>query len=133
MRLAQGASRQEMLIAKRLLAVNQNDVLAPAGQAPVLEPVVQQKGVAPEILDGVASAFHPVLVHQHDNVLEVGSEHVRLVSGRVGIQQERYAIRDDARSGVVVGTETGLLLRSHCPKRCGLERYPRDKIATVRP
>ena len=105
-RLAQRAARQQMLVAERLLAVDQHDVLPPPAQFPVLKPVVQQQRVAAELLDGVAAALDPVLVHQHHHVLEIGGEHVRLVAGHFGIEQQRFAVRDDAgRGGVVAEKE----------------------------
>src|ERR1022692_4522737 len=70
-RFAQGTARLQMLVAKRLLTVNQHHVLAAAREFPVLKTVVEQQRVAAEFFDGVASAFHAVLVHEHDHVLQI--------------------------------------------------------------
>src|SRR5438093_377248 len=78
-RLAQRAARQQMLIAEGRLEVDQHDVTAATGQLPILEPVVQQQRVAPELLNRVAARLHTVFVHEHDDVAEVGRQHVRLV------------------------------------------------------
>ena len=104
-RLAQGAARQQPLVAERLLAVNQHDVLPPAAEFPVLKPVVEQQRVAAELLDRVTAALDAVLVHQHHHVLEIRGEHVRLVAGHLGIQQQRFAVRHDARRRGVVPEE----------------------------
>ena len=101
-RFAQGAARQQPPAAEGLLAVNQHDVLAATAQFPILETVVEQQGVAPELLNGVTAALDAVLVHQHDHVLEVGREHVRLVAGHFGIQQQGFAVRNDARGRGVI-------------------------------
>ena len=104
-RLAQGAARQEPLVAERLLAVDEHDVLPPAAEFPVLEPVVEQQRVAAEFLDGVTAALDPVLVHQHDHILEVGGEHVGLVARHLGIQQQRFAVGNHARRRGVIAEE----------------------------
>ena len=96
-RFAQRAARQQMLIAERLLAIDQHDVAPPPAQFPILKSVVQQQRVAAKFLDRVTPALHAVLVHQHDHVLEIGREHVRLVAGGFRIEQQRFAIRHDAR------------------------------------
>ena len=119
-RLAQGAAGEQMFVAKGLLAIDQHDVLPAAGQFPILEAVVQQQRVAAEFLDGVTAALDAVFVHQHDDVLEVGSEHVRLVAGHFGIEQERFAVGDDAGRSAVLAEE--ILFRSIWWKGCGLER-----------
>ena len=104
-RLAQGAARQQMLVAERLLAVNQHDVVPPPAQIPVLKAVVQQQRVAAEFFNRVTPALDAVLVHQHDHVLEIGREHVRLVAGHLGIEQQRFAVGHHARRGGVVAEE----------------------------
>ena len=80
-------------------------------QFPVLKTIVQQQGVAAELLDGVAAALDAVLVHQHDHVLEIGGQHVGLVAGHLGVQQQGFAVGDDARRGGVVAEQD--LFSSH--------------------
>ena len=86
-----------MFVAEGLLAVHQHNVAAAPGQLPILKTVVQQKRVAAEFLDRISPGSHAVLVHQHDHVFQVRREHVRFVAGRFRIQQQRFAIGDDAR------------------------------------
>ena len=104
-RFAQGAARQQMLVAERLLAVNQHHVVAAAAQMPVLKTVVEQQRVAAEFFNRVTPALHAVLVHQHDDVLEVGRQHVRFVAGHFGIQQQRFAVGHDARRRLVIAQQ----------------------------
>ena len=96
-RFAQGAARKKILVAERRLAIDEHDVAPPTGELPVLEAIVEQERVAAELLNRVAAALHAVLVHQHDHVLEIRREHVGLVTGGFGIEQQRFAVRDDAR------------------------------------
>ena len=94
-----------MLVAKRLLAVNQHDIVPAAAQIPILKTVIQQQRVAAEFLNRVTAALHPVLVHQHDDILEIGREHVRFVAGHVGIEQQRFTVGHDARRRLVFTQE----------------------------
>ena len=101
-RLTQSPPRQQPFVAERLLPVHQNNVLPPAPQFPILEPIIQQQCVAPEFFNGITPTFHPVLIHQHDHVFEIGGQHVRLVPRHLGIQQQGFAIRHHTRRGGVV-------------------------------
>ncbi len=104
-RFAQRAAREQTFGPERLLLVHEHDVLAASAQFPVLKAVVQQEGVAAEFLDGVTAALDAVFVHEHDDVLEIGGEHVGFVTGHFGIQQKRFAIRDHAGRGGVVAEQ----------------------------
>ena len=86
-----------MFVAEGLLAVDQHHVGAPTGQSPVLEAVIQQQGVAAEMLHGVAAGLDPVLVDQHHHVPQVRGQHVGFVAGGLGVEQERLAVGDDPR------------------------------------
>ena len=90
--LTQRATGQQKLIAKGLLAINQHHIMPSSAQVPVLKTVVQQQGVAAKFFNRITPALHPVLVHQHHDVLEVRGEHVGLVARHVGIQQQGFAI-----------------------------------------
>ena len=70
-RLAQGAARQQMSVAKRLLAVHQHHVMPASAQFPVLKRVIQQQRVAPEFFNRITPALHAILVHEHDDVPQV--------------------------------------------------------------
>src|SRR5205809_5368008 len=59
-RFAERPARQQQFVPKRLLTINQNDILPPAAKFPVLESVIEQEGIAPEFFDGIAAAFHSV-------------------------------------------------------------------------
>ena len=68
---------------------------------PVLKTIIEQQRVAAEFFNGVSAAFHAVFVHQHDDVFEIGREHVRLVAGGFGIEHKDFAIGNDARRRAV--------------------------------
>ena len=139
-RFAQGAARQQVLVAERLLAVNQHDVLPPAAQSPVLKTVVQQQRVAAEFLNRVTPALHAVLVHQHHHVLQIRREHVGFVAGHFGIEQERFAVGHDARRRLVFAQEDFVQQpaveaasvwngsRARGWRRCALRRAVRARI-----
>src|SRR5579871_5919090 len=95
-------------------------------QIPVLEAIVEKQRIAAKLLDGVATTFHAVFVHEHDDILEVGSEHVRLVTGHFGIEQQRLAVGYKTRRRLVTAQQEAV-------DGAGLERYPRERIATLRP
>ena len=94
-----------MLVAERLLIIDEHLVHAPATEFPVLKAIVQEQRVAAESLDGVATAFHAVLVHQHDDVSQVRGEHVGLVTGGFGVEQQGFAVGNNARRRAVLAEE----------------------------
>src|SRR5947208_16646025 len=61
----------------------------------ILETVLEQKRVGLQLLNGEDAAFDPVLVHENYDVLEMVREHVGLVAGRKGIEEERLAVGYD--------------------------------------
>jgi hypothetical protein len=85
-----------MAVGEGRLAIDQHDVDALL-QPQELQPVVEQQRVGPVLADGMEPALHPVLVDEHQHVLEVGREHERLVARHIGIEQERAAVRNHAR------------------------------------
>ncbi|MCG3148560.1 MAG: hypothetical protein PCFJNLEI_02004 [Verrucomicrobiae bacterium] len=93
-RFAEGAAGEEEMIAERVVAVNETDV-EPAFEAEVLEPVVEEEGVAAEPGDGVAAGLYSVFVHEDDDVLEVGGEHVGFVAGLFAVEEEGLAVGDN--------------------------------------
>jgi hypothetical protein len=90
-----------VLIAEGLLAVDQDHVGAAAGELPVLEAVVEQQGVAAEVLHGIATGFDPVLVDQNHHISQVGCQHVGFIASSLRVEQQRLAIRDNAGRGGV--------------------------------
>ena len=77
-------------------AVDKDDV-DPLLQAQELQAVIEQQRVATEFADRVQAAFHPVLVDQHEHVLQVRREHERLVAGHLGVEQKRAPVGNNAR------------------------------------
>ena len=67
-----------------------------------MKSVVQQQRVAAELFDRVPAAFHTVLVDQHNHILEVRGQHVGFVAGGFGIQQQRFAVGNNARRRAVL-------------------------------
>ena len=104
-RLAQGAPREHVLVAKRLLTVDEHDIHAAAPKFPVLESIVEQQGVAAELFDGVPAAFDPVFVYEHHDVAEVAGEHEGFVASGLRIEQERTAVGDHPRRGAFLAEQ----------------------------
>jgi hypothetical protein len=92
-RLAERATREQVVIAERVVAVDEADV-QPAFQGEVLEAVVEQERVAAEALDGVPAGFDAILVDQHHNVFEIGGEHVGFIAGLFAVEQQRLSVGD---------------------------------------
>ena len=74
----------------------------------ILQAVIEQERVGFQFFDREEAALHPVLVDQHDHVLQIVREHVGLVAGREGIEQKRFSVGDD-RGGA------GFFLRRKVP------------------
>src|SRR5215213_8876941 len=91
-----------MFVAEGLLIIDEHDVAAAAKKFPILKAVVEQKDVAAEFLDGVTAGFDAVFVNEDNDVAQVGGEHVRFVAGGFGIEQERFAVGDNARRSAIV-------------------------------
>ena len=85
-RLAHGASGEQEAVAKRCLAINQDDLDGPA-HAKVLESVVEDEGVGAEILYGVDAAFDAVAVDEDTDAWEVVGEHEGLIACNSGVQE----------------------------------------------
>ena len=79
-RLTQRPPRQQVLVAEGRLLIDQDDVEAVL-EMKVLQSVIQQERVGLEFFDRKQAAFDPILVDQHDDVLQVIREHVGLVAG----------------------------------------------------
>src|SRR5580704_9222472 len=86
-RLAQRATREEIMVAERIVAVDQADI-EPAFEGEVLKTVVEKERVATILGEGVATAFDAILVDKHHHVFEIGSEHVWLVAGLPTVKQQ---------------------------------------------
>ena len=66
--LAQGAPRQQELVPKRCLSIHEHHV-QPMLEMEILESVVEQQRVDLPFIDGEPATFHPVFVHEYDNIL----------------------------------------------------------------
>jgi hypothetical protein len=97
-RLAQGAARKEVLVSEGGLAVDQDDVKT-AVKFEVLEPVIEEQEITSEFLNGMTAASHAVLVNDHGHAAEILRKHEWLVSGGLGIEQDRPPFGDDAHGG----------------------------------
>src|SRR5450432_149270 len=95
-RLAQGAPREQKFIPERRLPVDQHDVQT-MFQMQVLQAIIEQKCIGSHLANCVQPALHAVLVDQDNHILQVMREHVRLVAGGKGIQQERLPIGNNPR------------------------------------
>lgn len=102
---AESSAREEVLVAPRLLVIDQNDVGASPPELPILKAVVEQEGVAAELFDGKSPAFDAVFIDEDDDVFEIGGEHERLIAGHFGIEEEAGAVGDDARRGGLASEE----------------------------
>ena len=80
-----GAPGEKELVSERSLTVDEHDVETPP-QLHVLEAVIEDQEVAPEIPDRGFAAFHPVLVDKDCDTPEVFREHERLVTGPLGVE-----------------------------------------------
>ena len=80
------------VVTERLFTVDEHDVLAAATKFPVLKSVIEQQCVAGELFDRIPTGLHAVLVYQHDHVLEIGGEHVGLITGGLRVQQQRLPV-----------------------------------------
>ena len=74
------------MVAKRVVAVDKTNIEA-AFQGEVLKPVIEEKRIAAEFRDGVATALDTVFVHQNDDVTEIGGQHVRFVASLLAVEQ----------------------------------------------
>lgn len=85
--LAQGASRKQEFVSERRLPINQHHV-QPMFEMQVLESVIEQQRIDLPFIDREPATFYTVFVHEHDYVLQVVREHVRLVPRGHGVEQQ---------------------------------------------
>ena len=85
-----------MVVSERAGGIDEQDIQVRT-QPEVLEPVVEDERVGVVFLDGVEAGFHAVLVDQHDHVLQVCREHVRLVARGKRVQEQVFAVGNDTR------------------------------------
>ena len=95
-RFAQCTARKQEFISERGLSIYQNNV-EPMFEMQILQTVIEQKRVGLPFIDRELAAFHAVLVHEHDHILQIMREHVWLVPGRERIEQQRFPIGNNPR------------------------------------
>jgi hypothetical protein len=98
--LAQDAAGQQVPVPEGVRLVDEQQV-EPALERQVLEAVVEDQRVAPELLDRVGPGLHPVLVHEDDDPGQVARQHVRLVAGLLAVEQHVLAVAHDPRRRLV--------------------------------
>jgi len=94
--LPEETPREDPAVPEGVGAVHEDEVQA-ALQGHVLETVVEQEGVDPEVPDRVLTGLHPVLVDEHAYPGQVARQHVGLVAGFLGPEEDLLAIADDLR------------------------------------
>src|ERR1043165_3244478 len=94
-----------MFVAERLLIIDQHNVAATAKEFPILKTVVEQQDIAAEFLDRVAAGFDAVFIDEDNDVAKIGSEHVGFVAGSFGIEQERFAVGNNAGRRAIVSEQ----------------------------
>ena len=90
----QGAAREHGSGAKGRAAIHQHDIQF-MRQFQILHAVVQQQGVAPQVLNGEDAGLDAVFVHQHRHAVQIFGEHERFISGMQGAQVARFPVAGD--------------------------------------
>jgi len=97
-RFAEDAAGQDMAVAERILAVDEEEVEA-VTEAEVLEAVVEKESIGAVVADGVAGGFDAVRIDENGDAGKVAGEHEGLVARLGGVEQDRFPVRNDARRG----------------------------------
>lgn len=97
-RFAEDAAGENVPVAEWILAIDEEEIEAVA-EAKVLIAVVKQEGVGTVVADGVAGGFHAVGIDEDGNTGKIAGEHKRLVAGLGGVEQDGFAIGNNAGRG----------------------------------
>lgn len=92
---AQGAAREQIFVAEGGLAVDQDKIKAPV-KSQILETIVKDEKVAPDLRDGMAPAGDTVLVDNNRDPAKILCQHEGLVPRILGIQEEGSALGNNA-------------------------------------
>jgi hypothetical protein len=104
-RLAEDAAGEDVAVAEGILAIDEEEVEAVA-EAEVLVAVVEEEGVGAVVADGVAGGFDAVGIDEDGDAGKVAGEHEGLVAGLGGVEQNGFAVGNDAgRGGSAAGEE----------------------------
>ena len=95
---AQDAAGKDVLIAERVLAVDEEEIEAVA-EAEILEAVVEKESVGLVVADGVAGGCGAIGIDEDGDAGEVAGEHEGFVARLGGIEQDRFSVGDNAGRG----------------------------------
>jgi len=95
---AKDAAGKDVLVAERVLAVDEEEVEAVA-EAEVLKAVVEKEGIGLVVANGVTGRFNSVGVDEDGDAWKVAGEHEGLVAGLSGIKENRFSVGDNAGRG----------------------------------
>ena len=95
---AQDTAGKDVLIAERVLAVDEEEIEAVA-EAEILEAVVEEESVGLVVADGVAGGFDAIGIDEDGDAGEIAGEHEGFVAGLGGIEQDRFSVGDHAGRG----------------------------------
>ena len=94
-RLAHQPARQNVMIIERRSGIHQDDIDVRL-QTQILESVIEDQHIGPELLDRIKSGFDAVLIDQHGDILEIGSQHIWFIARGNGVMQKIFPIGDNA-------------------------------------
>ena len=97
-RFAENTAGEDVAVPERILAVHEEEVKAVA-EAEVLVAVVEEEGVGAVMADGVAGGFHAVGIDEDGNAGEVAGEHEGFVAGLGRVEQDGFAVGNNAGWG----------------------------------
>ena len=95
---AQDTAGKDVLIAERVLAVDEEEIEAVA-EAEILEAVVEKESVGLVVADGVAGGFDAIGIDEDGDAGEIAGEHEGFVASLGGIEQDRFYVGDHAGRG----------------------------------
>ena len=102
---SEDAPGQDVAVAEGILAVDEEKIKAVA-EAEVLVAVVEEEGVGAVVADGVAGGFYTVGIDENGDAGKIAGEHEGFVAGLGGVEQDRFAVRDNpGRGGRTAGKE----------------------------
>ena len=85
--LPQRAAGKQEFVSEGSLSIYKHHV-QPMFEMEILKSIIEQQRIYLPFIDGEPAAFYPVFVHQHDYVLQIVREHVRLVACDQGVEQQ---------------------------------------------
>ena len=77
----QSAARQQVLVAKGCLAIDQDDIQAVL-EVKILQTIIEQQSIYAELFEGVQPGLHSILIHNNRYAPEIRGEHIRFIARR---------------------------------------------------